>query len=86
MPALCQFFGIMIYMYYNDHSPPHFHAEYAGGEVLIEIQTLRVLSGSISRRAHALVIEWADLHRNELSANWQRARDGEVLFGIESLE
>ncbi|MGO9019109.1 MAG: DUF4160 domain-containing protein [Syntrophobacteraceae bacterium] len=76
----------MIYMYYNDHSPPHFHAEYAGGEVLIEIQTLRILSGSISRRAHALVIEWADLHRDELSANWQRARYGEVLLPIESLE
>ncbi|MDR3557302.1 MAG: DUF4160 domain-containing protein [Syntrophobacteraceae bacterium] len=86
MPSVCQFFGIVIYMYYNDHNPPHFHAEYTGGEVLINIQTLRVISGSISRRAHAMVIEWADQHRTELMANWERARRAEALVQIEPLE
>ncbi len=28
MPLICEFFGIKIYMYWDEHVPPHFHAEY----------------------------------------------------------
>jgi hypothetical protein len=65
MPCICQFFGIVIYMYFNDHSPPHFHARYSGHEALYEIDSLRIYRGGLPRRAHNLVIEWADLHRAE---------------------
>ena len=50
MPLISRFFGISIYMYYDDHAPPHFHAKYGSEEVLIDIQTLRVLTGKISPR------------------------------------
>ena len=30
MPEISSFLGIRITMYYNDHNPPHFHAEYGG--------------------------------------------------------
>ncbi len=86
MPCISQFFGIAIYMYYNDHSPPHFHAEYSESEALYEIETLRVYRGKLPRRAHNMVIEWADLHNNELMENWVRARQGQPLMAIESLE
>ncbi len=86
MPSVSQFFGIAIYMYYNDHPPPHFHAEYGGNEALYEIDTLRVYTGKLPRRVHNLVIEWADLHRDELWQNWKRARSGEDLNDIEALE
>ena len=36
MPRVSEFFGIAIYMYYNDHMPPHFHAEYAEHEAIYE--------------------------------------------------
>lgn len=85
MPRISQFFGIVIYMYYNDHAPPHFHAEYSGDEALYEIETLRVYAGELPRRVHNLVIEWADLHREELAEDWQRARNGEPLEKIEPL-
>ena len=85
MPSICEFFGIAIYMYYNDHLPPHFHAEYSGDEARFEIRTLRLNRGSLPRRAHNLVIEWADLHRVELMDNWERARRGEALLDIEPL-
>lgn len=85
MPCISQFFEIVIYMYFNDHAPPHFHAEYAGNEALYEIQTLRVYAGGLPRRAHNLVIEWADLHRAELLADWERARRGETLIEIKPL-
>lgn len=86
MPCISQFFGIVIYMYYNDHAPPHFHAEYGGNEALYEIETLRVYAGNLPRRAHNLVIEWADSHRADLLADWERARLGEPLTKIEPLE
>ena len=65
MPCISQFFGIMIYMFYSEHSPPHFHAKYAGDEAVYEIQTLRVYAGQLPRRVHNLILEWADLHRAE---------------------
>jgi Domain of unknown function (DUF4160) len=85
MPCISQFLGILIYMYYNEHSPPHFHAEYSGDEALYEIQTLQVYAGKLPRRVHNLVPEWADLHRQELLDEWQKARNGEPLDKIQPL-
>ena len=50
MPRISQFLGILIYMYYNDHLPPHFHAKYAESEVLIKIDTLTVFRGELPRK------------------------------------
>lgn len=86
MPRLSAFFGIAIYMYYNDHAPPHFYAEYGKHEAIYEIDTLDVRRGGLPRRAHALVIEWASLHRSELREDWERARLGKPLIEIEGLE
>jgi uncharacterized protein DUF4160 len=86
MPRVSAFFGIVIYMYYNDHLPPHFHAEYGEYEAIYEIDTLDVTRGDLPRRAHALVLEWATLHRNELREDWERARKEKPLVEIEGLE
>ena len=86
MPEISRFFGIVIKMYFNDHQPPHFHAEYSGAKVEINIVTLEVLAGSLPRRAMTLVIEWAILHRDELRENWRLARAHETLLAIEPLE
>jgi hypothetical protein len=86
MPCISQFFGISIYIYYNDHLPPHFHAEYGEYEGVYVIDTLEILRGSLPRRAHALVVEWASAHRDELRANWERARASIRLEQIAPLE
>lgn len=65
--------------------PAHFHAIYAEYEALIEIETLLVFRGSLPRRALALVLEWAAMHRSELHDDWQRARTGQTLNEIEPL-
>jgi hypothetical protein len=85
MPCISQFFGIMIYMYHRDHSPPHFHAEYGEHEALFEIATLKVIRGSLPGRVHNLVLEWADLHREELMEDWLLARRHKPLAQIEPL-
>jgi hypothetical protein len=86
MPCISQFFGISIYIYYNDHLPAHFHAEYAEYEGVYVIDTLETLRGSLPRRAHALVVEWASAHRAELRANWERASESVRLEQIDPLE
>ncbi|PYS66139.1 MAG: transcriptional regulator [Acidobacteria bacterium] len=85
MPSICRFFGIVIYIYCDDHAPPHFHAKYSGQEALYEIDTLRLYRGRLPPRAHSLVLEWADMHRNELRDNWRRAQRHQTLHSIEPL-
>jgi hypothetical protein len=86
MPELSRFFGIIIRMFYSDHEPAHFHAIYGEYEALIEVDTLAVFRGSLPRRALALVLEWATLHRDELREDWRRSRAGETLNQIEPLD
>ena len=86
MPAVSQFFGVTIYLYFNDHAPPHFHAEYGEHEATYEIMTLVVLRGGLPRRAHAMVVEWATFHRAELISNWESARRQVPLSPIEPLD
>lgn len=85
MPRISQFFGILIYMYYNDHMPPHFHAKWAEQEVIIQIGTIKVYTGSLPRPQLDLVLRWAILHNEELKNNWELARKGEPLKQIAPL-
>ena len=86
MPTISQFFGIVIRMYFDDHSPPHFHAIYGDDEAVLAIDTLRVIGGQLPRRALSLVLEWANLHRVELSDNWHRAERHEPLKRVAPLD
>ncbi len=70
MPTISSFYGILIHMYWDEHSPPHFHALYAEFEASIDIRTLDVIRGSLPSRALSMVREWAALHQNELMENW----------------
>lgn len=86
MPELSRFYGIIVRMFYGDHSPPHFHAVYQGEEVQINIETLAVMNGSMPRRALALVLEWAALHRDELRQAWDLASQNQEPSKIEPLD
>ncbi len=86
MPEISRFFGIAIRMFFDDHNPPHFHAEYGDDAALIEIRSLSVFSGHLPARVMGLVIEWAILHQGELAADWERARVKQALERIAPLE
>lgn len=85
MPRISAFYGIVITMYYRDHRPPHFHAIYGEHEAQIVIETLEPLAGELPSRALKLVREWAQIHRAELAANWERAEGHLPLDTIEPL-
>ena len=86
MPRISEFYGIFIYMYYQDHEPAHFLAIYRDTEAQIEINTGQIRKGRLPARAQRLVLDWLELHRIELLEDWQRAQDGIPLNPIPPLE
>ena len=85
VPRLSAFYGIVIYVYWKDHGPPHFHAEYGEHQALIVIDDGSVFAGSLPRRALRLVREWRGLHLDELRRAWERASRREDPGTIEPL-
>jgi hypothetical protein len=85
MPEISRFLGIVVAMFYREHGPPHFHAVYGEFEITVEIRT-GVVNGRFPKRALAHVLEWSEIHREELLQNWDLARDGEPLRRVEPLE
>lgn len=86
MPEISRFFGIIIRMYFGDHNPPHFHAIYQEDTAEYDINTLLVIRGSLPARAHAMVLEWASLHREELLEDWKLAVEKKEINKIEPLK
>lgn len=75
MTEVSRFYGIVIQIYYGDHAPPHFHAQYAGAVAQISIDTLQIIEGSLPKRALGLVLDWAAAHQPELRVAFARAAD-----------
>jgi hypothetical protein len=84
VPEISRFFGVVIRMLANDHAPPHFHAHYAEYEVTINIRD-GVVTGTFPGRALRLVLEWRDLHQDDLMENWDRLAAGEAARPIAPL-
>ena len=85
MTLVSEFYGIKIYMYWEDHMPPHFHAEYAGNSVMIDIDEAVVIKGVFPGRQMKLVLAWCELHKEELLKNWDSAKDNEEIAKVEPL-
>ena len=77
-------YGIIIFMDYHDHDPPHFHARYEDQEVTMEISS-GVVKGQMSRRALRMLFEWSERHQEELMENWRLARERRRLEKIQPL-
>lgn len=86
MPTISTFYGILIKMFFVDHAPPHFHAQYGEYKAVISIKELSVVDGSLPRRALNLVLDWAELHQEELLKNWNLASANEMPNTIQPLE
>jgi hypothetical protein len=70
MPVISSFYGILIKMYFGDHVPPHFHAEYGEFSAQVRIIDFGVEAGYLPPKALALVVEWASIYKEELMQNW----------------
>ena len=85
MPTICVFRVIKIYINWNDHMPPHFHAKYGNGEVIVSINDIEVIEGDMPNKQLKMLLGWAAFHQEELIENWELAKDKQELFAIEPL-
>ena len=89
MPELSRFFGIIIRMYMEvggPHHLPHFHAYYQDEVAVIGLDPIELIAGTMTRRQRRLVEAWAELHQEELIADWQRLQGGQAPLPIAPLE
>ena len=86
MPEISRFFGIVVRMFYDEHNPPHIHAEYSGRKAVFDFNG-NIIKGSLSSRtATKLVREWIDIYFSELNEAWKMAQEREEIKRIEPLK
>ena len=71
-------------MNFADHAPAHFHAWYNEYKVIVTIKN-GIVKGEMPGRALKLILEWLELHQEELMENWENAQNGDPLKKIEPL-
>lgn len=85
MPTISMFLGIIIRMYNNgEHNPPHFHASYQGYNAVFNMDG-ELTDGDIPKPQRKYIAAWAELHKDELLANWELAMSGQPLYRIDPL-
>ena len=85
MPVISEFYGIKISMFWNEHMPPHFHAEYGGKSVIVDILNGVVIKGVFPFKQLKLVLAWCEIRRDELMRNWESAQGHDQLRKIDPL-
>lgn len=70
--------GILIYMYGQDHNPPHLHIKEGGNWFIITIKD-RMIAGKASSRTIRIINEYIDEHENQLLELWDKAQRGETI-------
>ena len=86
MPEVSRFFGIIIRMFYDEHNPPHFHAEYSGNKAVFDFNGNMIKGDLDSRTAIKLVRDWVDTHVSELKEDWILARESKEIKKINPLK
>ncbi|MCB0704681.1 MAG: DUF4160 domain-containing protein [Saprospiraceae bacterium] len=75
MPVIHLIDSIRILIYFDDHLPPHFHAQYNEFEILIEIDSLETYSGYLPTKQSKRVFAWAKENQNFLREKWTEFYD-----------
>lgn len=85
MPEICRFYGIIIYLYWKDHNPPHVHFHYGNYKCSISVID-RVVDGQAPAKVIAKVNEWIDQNEDAILALWEKAQRGEKIGRLEPLK
>ena len=78
MPEISRFFGIIVFINYNDHHPPHFHAWYGDYKITITIEE-GIVEGKMPKRALKMIFEWMEIYKSELFEDWENAKNKQPL-------
>ncbi len=69
----------------GQHHRPHFHAYYGEEVAIYTLFPIELIAGSLPRRQQRLVEAWAELHEDELVADWQLLQSGQIPLSIAPL-
>ena len=88
MPTISMFYGIIVRMYFapGEYNPPHFHAYFNENKASVDIKTCEIIEGNLPRKQQKLTLAWAELHQDELMADWNLVMNGENPFKIQPLQ
>ncbi len=88
MPTISMFYGIIIRMYFapGEHPPPHFHVYYNEHKASVDIRTCEITDGRLPSGQTKLALAWAELHQEELLADWDLVMNGKEPFKIQPLQ
>ena len=88
MPSISMFYGIVIYMFFDDkkqHNKPHIHAVYAEHKAVFDIEDAEILVGKFPPKETKFVQSWILLRQKELMANWRLAANNEIPYKVDPL-
>lgn len=68
----------------REHNPPHFHASYQGYNAVFSFDG-EVTDGEMPKKQQKIIAAWAEIHKEELLANWELAMSEQPLYKIEPL-
>lgn len=74
MPVIGNFDGIKIYIFPEDHMPPHVHIFHGGETVSIQIDASKV-TGKMHNRVLKKSVQWVEKNREMLTKEWERLND-----------
>ncbi len=69
----------------NEHNPPHFHAQYQNFNAVFDMDG-ELIKGEMPKKQIKLISAWAEIHRDELLANWELAITDQPLYKIDPLK
>jgi hypothetical protein len=74
MPTVAIIDGIKIQLYFDEHPPPHFHAEYVENQAMIALDSLEIIAGTVPRPQYRKIVAWARTRKRELLRAWTRCQ------------
>jgi hypothetical protein len=66
MPEISRFLGVIIYMYFNDHNPPHFHVKYKKYRAAIDIKHAQIIEGHLPKKIFTIIKKWTIINEEQL--------------------
>ena len=55
-------------------------------KAMVDIRTCEIIEGQLPKKHTKLILAWAELHQDELMANWKLVMNGEAPFKIQPLQ
>jgi hypothetical protein len=87
MPCIYMFDGWKVYMYFEDHLPPHVHLISATDEIKIDIygNLIKVVKGSTRNLDMKYIVRLLEKNKEILEHNWKMSQEGGEFLNLKGV-